>query len=74
MMPEVVIVCDDCDCDRIDCVCEGIMNALHSMMLKDEDNIMIVIIVGSIIVGVVVVVVGSVFTPDSNSLLSLTLI
>ena len=57
MMPEVVIVCDDRDCDRdrvVDCVCEGIINALHSMMLKDEDNIMIVIIVGSIIIVVVV--------------------
>ena len=69
MSPEVV--CDDRDrvvCDR---VCVGIMNALHSIvMLKDEDNIMIVIIVGIIII----VVVGSVVTPDSNSLLSLALI
>ena len=71
MSPEVVVVCDDrvVVCDR---VCVGIMNALHSMMLKDEDSIMIVIIVGIIIV--VVVVVGSIVTPDSNSLLSLALI
>ena len=70
MSPEVVVVCDDrvVVCDR---VCVGIMNALHSIvMLKDEDSIMIVIIVGIIII----VVVGSVVTPDSNSLLSLALI
>ena len=69
MSPEVV--CDVCDDrDRV-FVCVGIMNALHSIvMLKDEDSIMIVIIVGIIII----VVVGSVVTPDSNSLLSLALI